>query len=146
MPVIYLQFVFYPLVVFSFGWSLSILAGNWAKGSRFAHCSEEWREAAAKNARACATRTVMIGLVFLAMLFFGIALNRYLRWVMLALMMLLVLFHIAKLGAAVEFGSKKLPHGQRALLVPLLAPTALSLACCLFGCWWMFQVFRLFGL
>ena len=43
MPVIYLQFVFYPLVVFSFGWSLSILAGNWAKGSRFAHCSEEWR-------------------------------------------------------------------------------------------------------
>lgn len=146
MPIIYLQFLFYPLVVFSFAWSLSVLAGNSTKGSRFSHCNEQWKETVSKNARTTANQTVMIGLVFLAMLFLGIALNRYVRWVMLAVMLLLVLFHIAKLGAAAEFGSKKIPQGERALLMPMLAPTALSLACCLFGCWWMFQIFRLFGL
>ena len=145
MPVILIQFCLTPLIVFSCGWSFAILAGVWARKC-FVPYSGEWKDAVIKNSEKTATNIVLIGIVFLSMLFLGIQLWTWTRWALMVLWLFVTLFQFVKFSAGADFGSKKLPKDQRALLWPLLLPSLTAFLCGCFGCWWMFQVFRVIGL
>jgi hypothetical protein len=133
-----------PLIVFAIGWSFAQFSYFFLKkqvGSR-----DDYTNQLLESVRKNASNILVFGLGSVVMLLIGVYHGPYIRWFLFGVDILLIMFVVAKLGAAFEFSYKKLPPEMQEVNKLIVAPYVIQLTCHVITGVWMVYVFGISGL